>query len=142
MHGIRSIAAMVAGYGFMASTVTASTILATALFLPGGLAAARAGSVPAPVPALFLVVNLATSLIGGGIRRMARGSHWSRRSISPRGGAGGLDRGVAVISALDRTPSPQPTWYPVAIGVIGVGGVLVGGWLRAAADAARGPVVA
>jgi hypothetical protein len=64
MRSLRSIAAIVAGFGFTASTVMVGTIVATALFMPGGLEAARVGTMPASIPATYLAANLAVSLLG------------------------------------------------------------------------------
>src|SRR3954462_126949 len=64
MQVLRSIAAVVAGFGFMASTVMVGTIVATVLFVPGGLAIAQGGVAPASVPPLFLAANLAVSFLG------------------------------------------------------------------------------
>src|SRR4051794_40363070 len=110
MQGIRSLAAVVAGYGFMASIVMASTILATALFMPGGLTAARGGLVPASVPAVFLVANVAASLMaavfGGWLAaRIGRGAPFAHAVALAV-----LTAVLSVVSALDRTPSPQPGW--------------------------------
>lgn len=43
-----------------------------------------------------------------------------------------------IAAAVSAAPSHQPGWYAPVAGLVGVAGVLFGGWLRsAAADAAR-----
>jgi hypothetical protein len=49
---------------------------------------------------------------------------------------------LSLQSVVAGPAGPQPGWYPVATGIIGVGGILLGGKLRAAAAAADGHVVA
>jgi hypothetical protein len=142
MRILRSVAAIVAGFGFMASTVMIGTIVGTALFVPGGLEGATAG---VPLPALpraylaaSLVVSAAGALLGGWLAaRIA--------SFAPYGHAAVLAALVAILSigsVASGPVDPQPGWYPSVIGMIGVVGVLLGGKLRAAAAGADGHVVA
>jgi hypothetical protein len=50
---------------------------------------------------------------------------------------------VIAIPSVTGPPAPAyPSWYPAALGLIAVLGVLLGGKLRAAAASADGPVVA
>ena len=135
MQPLRSIAAVVAGFGFMASTVMVGTMLASALFVPTGAAPRD------PLPVVYLVANLATNLLaavfGGWLAARIGAS-------APFGHAVALAAITAVLSigAVVQAPAAgQPTWYAVVVGVIGVAGVLAGGRLRAAA-AAQGAVVA
>lgn len=132
MQPLRSIAALVAGFGFMASTVMIGTMLATAVFVPAA---------PGPLPVLYLAANLATNLLG------AVFGGWLAARIgasAPFGHAVALAAVTAVLSigaVLQPPAGAQPAWYPVVVGIIGVAGVLAGGKLRAAA-ASPGAVVA
>jgi hypothetical protein len=143
MRVLRSVAAIVAGYGVMSLTVIGGTIIAAALFVPGGVRALAGGAPPDGLPAAYLAANLATSALGavlGGwltarIAFVAPFSHAAVLAVFPAT--------LALGSATTNAPAgPEPGWYPIVIGVIGVAGVLAGGKLRAAAAAARGPVVA
>ena len=135
MQPLRSIAAVVAGFGFMASAVMVGTMLATALFVSSDAAA------PDPLPVVYLAANLATNLLG------AVFGGWLAARIgtsAPFGHAVALAAITAVLSiwAVVQAPAAgQPAWYAVVVGIIGVAGVLAGGRLRAAA-AAPGAVVA
>jgi hypothetical protein len=126
MRLVRSLVAIVIGLAFLAATTLVWSIVARA-FTPGPL---------------YLVANLAAcgvgSLIGGWLTaRVARSA--------PYGHAAALAALVAVISIPSATAAPgpsQPGWYPGAIGLVAVLGVLLGGKLRAAASAPRDGVVA
>jgi hypothetical protein len=142
MRILRSVVAIVAGFGFMASTVMVGTIVATALFVPGGIQAAAAG-VPAPaLPRGYLVSSFVITAIGailGGwlAARLA--------TFAPYAHSAALAAVVAVLSLGSGANAPagsQPEWYASAIGIVGVLGVLLGGKLRAAAARAGGHVVA
>jgi hypothetical protein len=142
MRMLRSVAAIVAGFGFMASTVMIGSIVGTALFVPGGMQAAAGGALPAAVPPMYLATNLATSAAGAVL-----GGWLAARiaAFAPYGHAAVLAAIVAVLSAgsvASGPAGPQPGWYPAVIGVIGVAGILLGGKLRAAAAAAGAHVVA
>ncbi len=142
MQRLRSVAAIVAGFGFMASTVMAGDLVATALFVPGGLTAAAGGGVPAAMPGMYLAANLATSALG------ALFGGWLAARIgarAPFAHASALAALTAVLSAAAAFQAPagvQPAWYAVVIGIIGVAGVLLGGKLRAAAAEPGGAVIA
>jgi hypothetical protein len=142
MRILRSVAAIVAGFGFMAFTVMIGTIIGTALFIPGGMQAAMSGSPPSTLPAAYLAMNLLVSSFGAVL-----GGWLAARiaAFAPYGHATVLAAIVAVLSIGSITSGPvgpQPRWYPVVIGIIGVVGVLLGGKLRAAAAATSGHVVA
>jgi hypothetical protein len=142
MQGLRSIAAVVAGFGFMASTVMVGSIIATALFIPAGITAAQGGGAAASIPALYVAANLAVSLLGA-----VMGGWLSARigSIAPLAHALALAIVTAVLAAYSAFQAPnngQPGWYPLVVGIIGVAGVLLGGKLRAAAAAADSGVIA
>jgi hypothetical protein len=135
MQILRSIAAVVAGFGFMASTAMVGTILATALFMPGPPTSGA-------VPALYLAMKLGTTLIGA----IFGGWIAARIALSaPMAHAlalAALTAVLSVASAQQTAPSGQPVWYPILVGILGVAGILLGGKLRTAAAAAGGAVVA
>jgi hypothetical protein len=142
---LRSVAAIVAGYGVMSLTVIGGTIIAASLFVPGGMPAVAGGALTG-LPAAYLAANLATGALGAVL-----GGWLTARiaAVAPLGHAAVLavfPATLALGAATTNMPAgPQPGWYPIAIGVIGVAGVLTGGKLRAAAAdaaAADGPVVA
>ena len=142
MRLLRSVAAIVAGYGVMSLTVIGGVIVATSLFVPGGLQAVAGGAPPAGLPAAYVAANLATGALGAVL-----GGWIAARSapFAPFGHAAVLAAIVAastIASAATVPAGSQPGWYPAVIGVIGVAGVLAGGKLRAAAAAAGRPVVA
>ena len=131
MRIIRSVAAVAAGFGFMTATVTVGTIVAARLF-------SREGEEPSAVALyLNLIVCALGAVMGGWLAaRIA--------SFAPYGHAAVLAAIVAAITITTATGAPAPgypTWYPSAIGMITVFGILLGGKLRAAA-AGPGAVVA
>ena len=139
MHVLRSIAAVLVGLAFMAATTAVWTIVANATLLPGGPDAAS-GSPYRMMTYLYvnLVVCGVGAVLGGWLTARTAPS-------SPYAHAAVLAAIIAVISIPSATGAPapaQPHWYPAALGVIAVVGVLLGGKLRAAAASANGPVVA
>lgn len=139
MRIMRSLAAIIVGLGFMAATTTVWMIVANATFMPGGPEVARASSIRM---AAYLYANLIVCGVGAVI------GGWLAARIAPSapyGHAAALAAIVAIVSIPSATGAPAPAhpgWYPAAIGLIGVLGVLLGGKLRAAAASAEGPVVA
>jgi hypothetical protein len=142
MQGLRSIAAIVAGFGFMASTVMVGTIIATALFMPGGLEAAATGAVPAAPPAMYLVASLVFSFLGAVLGGWLAARIGSAAPFAHACALAALTAVLSVISAVQAPAAAQPGWYAIVVGIIGVAGVLLGGRLRALAAAADGAVVA
>jgi len=138
MRIMRSVAAIAVGLGFMAATVTVGTLVASVL-IGVGTADDRPS---ATAMATYLYVNLAIcgigAILGGWLAaRIA--------SFAPYGHAAVMAAIVAVssITTVTGAPAPsQPGWYPSALGLVAVLGVLLGGKLRAAAASAAGPVVA
>lgn len=129
MRMIRSVAAILAGLGFMAATVTAGGLIASMAF-GGGAPAGASSSGP---PSSFLVANLATCGLGA-----VMGGWLAARfaSYAPYGHAAVMAAIVAALSIGTATGAPapgQPGWYPSALGLVAVLGVLAGGKLRAAA---------
>lgn len=138
---LRSIAAVMAGFGFMLLTVIVGSIVAGAFFIPGGLRAATE-TPPAALPVMYLAANIWSSAIGavfGGwlAARIATRAPYTH-AIALAAIVATLSIGSAV-SAV-RGPSPfQPRWYGPLVSLIGVAGVLAGGSLRAAAAQASNP---
>ena len=139
MRIMRSIAAIVVGLGFMAATVTVGTLVASALIGGGEPADGRPLGTGATA---YLYVNLVIcgigAILGGWLAaRIA--------SFAPYGHAAVMAAIVAVLSMTTVTGAPAPShpgWYPSALGLVAVLGVLLGGKLRAAAASPAGPVVA
>jgi hypothetical protein len=141
MRILRSIVAILAGFGFVASTVMFGNIIATAVLVPEG-ASTPAGESPASeMQPVYLVANVAVSAMGAVV-----GGWLAARigAFAPFAHAAVLAAIVAVLSLatmLDAPAAPHPRWYPIVLSTIVVAGVLLGGKLRAAAAAADGPVV-
>jgi hypothetical protein len=139
MRVLRSIAAVVCGLGFMAATVTVGTLVASALIGSPQPVGSRPSTA---VPAAYLFVNLAICAVGAVL-----GGWLAARiaSFAPYGHASVMAAVVAVLSITAATGAPEaghPSWYPSAIGLVAVFGILLGGKLRAAAASASPPVVA
>lgn len=143
MRILRSVVAIVAGFWFMATTVWVGTLVAARVLMPDDI---YNGTIPATLPAAYLAALLAVSALGslmGG---------WLAARIAPFAPFAHACVLAAISAAMSvnlliKPPDvsqlgPQLWWYAVANSVIGALGVLLGGKLRAAAAAARGPVVA
>src|SRR6478609_4542116 len=133
MRIIRSLAAVVAGLGFMAATATVGMLVAS---LALGRETPEVRLTPAAF-STFLVLNIVFSGIGGVL-----GGWLTARigSSAPYGHAAALAAIVAMLSieAAMAMPTPgQPAWYPSVLGIVAVTGVLLGGKLRAAAAGIR-----
>jgi hypothetical protein len=139
MQALRSIVAIVAGFGFMVSTAMVGTIIAAALFIPGGAGSLRTGAVPASLPAAYFAANVATSFLGAvfGGWLAARIGAWA--PFAHAAALAVLTTVVSVVSVFQVPPGAQPGWYAIVIGLIGVGGILIGGKLRAAAASSSSP---
>jgi hypothetical protein len=139
MRLLRSIVAIVMGLGFIAATTAVWTIVAHATLLP---AAPEAASPSGVRMATYLYVNLVVCAVGAVV------GGWLTARVapsSPYAHAAALAAIVAVISIPSATGAPapaQPAWYPSALGLIAVLGVLLGGKLRAAAASADRPLAA
>lgn len=131
MRILRSLAAIVAGLGFMSATTTVGMLVASVAF-----GETRKGiSAPAPPGGYFyvsLVVLGMGATVGGWLAaRIA--------TFAPYGHAAAMAAIVALLSIELATGPPvpgQPGWYPSAIGLVAVLGILLGGKLRAAAAGA------
>jgi hypothetical protein len=139
MQGLRSIAAVIAGFGFMAATVMVGTILATALFLPAGVG----GTAPAAaVPVGLLGAGLVTTFLGAVFGGWLAARIGTAAPMAHAAALAALTAVLAVVSVYGPQGAGQPSWYPMATGAIGVAGVLLGGKLRAAAASGAAAVVA
>ena len=131
MRIFRSVAAVVAGLGFMAATATVGMLIAS-------LALNRETPDVRLTPgafSTFLFLYVVFCGLGG-----VFGGWLTARigSSAPYGHAGALAAVVAVLSieVAMAVPTPgQPGWYPSLLGIVAVTGVLLGGKLRAAATA-------
>lgn len=134
MQGLRSIAAVVAGFGFMVSTVMAGTIVAGRLFLPAGVAAGAAS-----VPGTYLAISLALSFVGAVVGGWLAARIGNAAPMAHAGALAVVTIVLAVAAARSPAPGPQPAWYAMAVGVLSAAGALAGGRLRASAAAPGGP---
>jgi hypothetical protein len=124
----------------MVLTVVVGTIVGTTLFIPGGIEATSGP--PSALPIAYHAANLLIGAVGAVL-----GGWLAARfaPFAPYGHAAVLAAVVAALSVqsvLAGPAGPQPGWYPAVAGMIGVGGILLGGKLRAAAAATDGHVVA
>jgi hypothetical protein len=126
---LRSLIAVVAGYGAMAILVMVGTIGWVAARYPGGLSAMRrelragnASAMPAP-STRYLAFNLFLSLVAatfGGVIAARLAQPTPNRALLL------LAALIVVMSAVSaRMPDAtlQPRWYKVVIGAIGLAGV-------------------
>jgi peptidoglycan/LPS O-acetylase OafA/YrhL len=130
MRIIRSLAAVLAGLGFMAATTTVGMLVAS---LALGRETPEVRLTPRAF-STFLFLNLVFCGIGG-----IFGGWLTARigSSAPYAHAASLAALVALVSidVAMAMPTPgQPGWYPSVLGVVAVTGVLLGGKLRAAAS--------
>jgi len=131
MRIIRSVAAVLAGLGFMAATATVGMLVAS-------LALNRETPEVRLTPAAFstfLFLYVVFCGLGG-----VFGGWLTARigSSAPYAHAAALAAVVALLSieVAMAMPTPgQPGWYPSLLGIVAVTGVLLGGKLRAAASA-------
>lgn len=113
MRLVRSALAVAAGFGFMmfAGVVASGLSTLVAKLMVGALGALLGG---------WMAARLAT--------------------FAPFNHAVVLAAIVAAVSISLMRSAAQAGWYSIAAGVVGVLGVLAGGWIRSAADQARGTV--
>jgi hypothetical protein len=123
MSLLRSAVAIVAGFGF----------LNTALWIGGGLLAAvfhELGMGRAAVGAILVVSALAAVMGGWITARLAGGAEMAHAAV-----LAAIMGAITVTVSLGERPEGQPGWYAPVVGLLGVLGILAGGWLRAAAAA-------
>ena len=133
MQGLRSIAAVVAGFGFMVSTVMVGTIVAARLFLPAGVPAGAAA-----VPGAYLAASLALSFVGAVVGGWLAARIGNAAPMAHAGALAVVTIVLAVAAARSPAPGPQPAWYAMAVGAMSAAGALTGGRLRASAASAPG----
>lgn len=137
MRVMRSVAAIVAGLGFMAATVTVGTLVASSVL--------GAGAADGKPSALALATSLYANLVICGVGAVLGGWLAARvASHAPYAHASAMAAIVAVLSISTATGAAAPEhpgWYPSALGLVAVLGILLGGKLRAAAASAGAPVV-
>ena len=131
MRILRRVMAIAVGLGFMAATVTVGTLLASAISgAPQSDNAAAPPGASTVILLLDLVVCAVGAVLGGWLAaRIA--------SFAPYGHASVMAAIIAVLSAtVSVAPTPgEPGWYPSAVALTAVVGILLGGKLRAAAAA-------
>lgn len=131
MRIIRSVAAVLAGLGFMAATATVGMLVAS-------LALGRETPEVRLTPTAFSTF-LFLYVVFCGLGGIFGGWLTARIGASaPYGHAAALAAVVAVLSievALAMPTPGQPGWFPSLLGIVAVTGVLLGGKLRAAASA-------
>lgn len=137
MRILRSVAAIAAGLGFMSATVTVGTLVSSAL-TGGDPSAGQTG----PQGTAHLYVNLGIcgvgAILGGWLAaRIAAFAPYAHASVMAA-----IVAALVITTVTGAPPAGYPGWYPTALGLIAVCGVLLGGKLRAAAGSATGPVVA
>jgi hypothetical protein len=141
----RTFIAVISGFLAMTLLVIAGTVAATALLLPGGLHAVQGRAAPAHLPPAYLAANLAISLAAA----VAGGWLAARLAVAAPFAHAAALAGVVLVMSVGSMPAAQPghpAWYGWAIAVVGMAGVLAGGWLlvamthrtRTAAEAALG----
>ena len=128
---MRSIICVVAGFVVMMAIVTAGTAAATELIVEGGLFAAATGPRTALPPTYFaanLVVSAMGAVLGGWVTaRMAPSREMAHVAALA---ALMLIMTVPGLLGYGEHQTGQPAWYLYALPVLGVGGVLLGGWMR------------
>jgi MFS family permease len=131
MRIIRSVAAVLAGLGFMAATATVGMLVAS---LALGRDTPEVRLTPGAFStflSLYVVFCGIGGVFGGWLTARIGGS-------APYAHAAALAAVVAILSieVAMAMPTPgQPGWYPSLLGIVAVTGVLLGGKLRAAASA-------
>lgn len=127
----RSILAVVGGLVAMVICVIVGTVVATLAFVPGNLRAMSTPPRGTPLPASYLTASLVVSLGGamlGGwvVTRLAARRPFAHAVVLA---------GVVLLMSLPELfhasapPSGQPDWYRLVLPVLGIAGVLIGGWL-------------
>jgi hypothetical protein len=120
---LRSIAAVVGGFAVTVFLVTAGTAAAVATLLRRG-----SSNPAAAVPAIYLAVNLALSLlaaVAGGLVCV-----WiaPKRPLVHAIVLAAIFETLSLATALTTGAQPgQPVWYPWIIGIVCVAGVIAGG---------------
>ncbi len=137
---IRSIFAVVGGFVVVMVVVFAGTAAATELLHPGGLAAA-VQKTPEQTPPSYYAFNIVISLMGAVLGGWVTARMAPEREMLHVFGLAGLMILMSLPSVLGygETAHLQPVWYIWLLPVIGVGGALLGGRMRANAVARKFP---
>ena len=128
---MRSIICVVAGFVVVMAVVMAGTAAATELIVPGGLFDAATGP-RTDLPANYFAANLVVSGLGAVL------GGWVTARMAPSAemlhvlALAALVLLMAIPGMAGYGPSfdVQPTWFAWGLPVIGVGGAVLGGWLR------------
>lgn len=118
---LRSVVAIVAGFGFVL----------TAMWIGGGLLGTifqQLGMMRAAVASILLVSTLA-AIMGGWITARLAG----RAEMQHAAALAAVMAAMTLRVVLGDRPEGQPSWYAPTVGALGVAGMLAGGWLRASA---------
>lgn len=129
---IRSIFAVVGGFVVVMVVVYAGTLAGTELLHPGGLAAAQdkpPEATPQSYYAFNVVISLMGAVLGGWVTARMAPSHEMLHVFT----LAGLMILMALPSVLGygETAHLQPDWYKWLLPVLGAGGALFGGRMRA-----------
>jgi hypothetical protein len=128
---MRSIICVVAGFVVLMAVVMGGTAAATELIVEGGLEGAAnrpASALPPTYFAANLIVSAMGALLGGWVTaRMA-----PDREMLHVFALAGLIVLMSLPGLLGYGPSApeQPAWYLYTLPLLGVGGAILGGWLR------------
>jgi hypothetical protein len=123
-----SIVAVVGGFAVTAILVVVGTAVATAAILRD-----PARDPTAVVPALYLAVNLALSLLAAVAGGYVCSWIAPTRPFVHAVALAGFFEALSLATAVTSGAAPgQPTWYPWVIGLICASGVIAGGAIRIA----------
>lgn len=118
---LRSIVAVVAGFGFVNTTMLIGGGLISAVFHAAGIGGAAIAAI--------LIASTLAAIMGGWITaRLA-----DRAELKHAVVLAAIMGVIPILIVLGGLPEGQQAWYPLVVGALGVGGVLAGGWLRASA---------
>jgi hypothetical protein len=119
VQSLRSVAAVILGLAFMLSF---AGIVAPVLGRIVGIAG-------------FLMANVMSAVIGGWLTARIAGY----AELAHAAGLAAIIAIGTIVAASAPLPAHQPGWYVPVAGLIGIAGVLFGGWLRSAAALAARP---
>ena len=128
---MRSIICVVAGFVVVMAVVMAGTAATTELIVPGGLFDAATGPRTALPPNYFaanLVVAALGAVLGGWVTaRMAPAAEMFHVLALAL-----LVLLMSIPGLFQYGPSydVQPVWYVYGLPILGIGGAILGGWLR------------
>lgn len=120
-----SILSVVAGYLAMAAIVMIGTAIAAAAMIPGGIAGAR--EMEGTPPHAYLYANLAASFVAALLGGWVAARLAPRNSMLHSAALAMLLLAMSVLSFRSQA-ARQPRWYPITIALIGMTGVMAGGF--------------